>query len=62
MEINEIKDLLSDRNLKEVSRRTGIGYSTLRNIASGRSPDPTISTVNKLFEYFSATCPGLNHG
>jgi transcriptional regulator with XRE-family HTH domain len=62
MEVKEIKYLLSDRNLREVSRRTGISYSTLRNITSSKDPDPSIKTVNKLREYFSMTCPGLTHG
>jgi transcriptional regulator with XRE-family HTH domain len=62
MEVKEIKYLLSDRNLREVSRRTGISYSTLRNITSSKDPDPSIKTVNKLREYFSTTCPGLTHG
>ena len=62
MEVKEIKYLLSDRNLREVSRRTGISYSTLRNITSSNDPDPSIKTVNKLREYFSMTCPGLTHG
>lgn len=62
MEIKEIKYLLSDRNLREVSRRTGISYSTLRNITANSDPDPSVKTVNKLMEYFSMTCPGLHNG
>jgi len=62
MDIKEIKDLLSDRNLCEVGRRTGISYTTLRNIAAGRSGDPSYSTVAKLKEYFSSTCPRCDHG
>jgi|DEB0MinimDraft_10_1074344.scaffolds.fasta_scaffold160264_2 predicted transcriptional regulator len=62
MEVKEIKHLLSDRNLREVSRRTGVSYSTLRNIMSSPDPDPSIKTVNRLFEYFSMTCPRPNNG
>lgn len=62
MEIKEIKELLSDRNLRELSRRTSIGYSTLRDIAKGRNNDPSYSTVKKLEEYFSSTCPRADHG
>lgn len=57
MEVKEIQRLLSDRNLREISRRTSIGYSTLRSIVKNENADPSISTVKKLMEYFSATCP-----
>jgi predicted transcriptional regulator len=57
MEVKEIQRLLSDRNLREISRRTSIGYSTLRSIVKNKDADPSISTVKKLMEYFSATCP-----
>ena len=59
MEVKEIQRLLSDRNLREISRRTSIGYSTLRSIVKNEDADPSISTVKKLMEYFSATCPNL---
>jgi predicted transcriptional regulator len=57
MEVKEIQRLLSDRNLREISRRTSIGYSTLRSIVKNEDADPSISTVKRLMEYFSATCP-----
>jgi len=57
MEVKEIQRLLSDRNLREISRRTSIGYSTLRSIVKNEDADPSISPVKKLLEYFSATCP-----
>ena len=45
MEVKEIQRLLSDRNLREISRRTNIGYSTLRAIVKNEDADPAISTV-----------------
>ena len=62
MEVKEIQRLLSDRNLREISRRTSIGYSTLRSIVKNEDADPSTSTVKKLMEYFSATCPNLERG
>jgi|DEB0MinimDraft_3_1074331.scaffolds.fasta_scaffold07592_5 transcriptional regulator with XRE-family HTH domain len=62
MELQEIKDLLSDRNLTEVSRRTNVSYSTLRNILSGRSVDPSYSTIDKLRKYLMSTCPRCVNG
>jgi transcriptional regulator with XRE-family HTH domain len=62
MNINEIKRLLSDRNLREVSRRTGISYSTLRNLVKIKHPDPNLSTVEKLQDYFNTTIPGWTNG
>jgi predicted transcriptional regulator len=51
--LNEIIKRLEDRNLKMVSRRTGISYPNLRDIAIGKVKNPRYSTVDKLREYLS---------
>ena len=56
MNINQIKDLLSDRNLSEVARRTKLSHSTLRGIVKGRVTSPAPSTVELLNNYFASTC------
>lgn len=57
MKVNEIKYLLADRNLKTVSARAGVSYSTLRSILKGRITDPSFSTVERLKTYLHSTCP-----
>ena len=47
----EIKKLLEDRNLKEISRRTGIGYSNLYGIVNGSRLNPTYSVIKPLSDY-----------
>lgn len=56
MSLNEIKHLLADRNLRAVSERSGLSYSTLRGIVKGRV-DPSFGTVEKLKDYLKSTCP-----
>lgn len=54
--VDKIIDALSDRNLREVSRRTGVSYSTIRGIVKGRVVDPTVGTMTKLDEYLRKSC------
>lgn len=49
--MRRIVSALSDRNLKEVSRRTGIDHRTLHRIATGEIKDPKVSHFEKLREY-----------
>ena len=49
--IEEVKSRLSDRNLKEVSRRTGISYANLYAIGTGRRKNPTYRVIAKLSDY-----------
>ncbi len=51
--LNEIIKRLEDRNLKMVSRKTGIPYANLRDIAIGKVKNPRYSNVDKLREYLS---------
>lgn len=46
----EIKERLSDRNLMEVSRRSGISYQCVYNLMKDRT-DPKYNTVKALSDY-----------
>lgn len=49
--LEEIRERLADRNLKEVSRRTGIGYANLHAIHTGLKNNPTYSVLKPLSDY-----------
>lgn len=51
MSLEQIIAALQDRNLKEVERKTGIGYHTLSRIRNGRTRRPDYETTRKLAEY-----------
>lgn len=51
--IEEIKDALADRKLKEVARQCGLKYHTVLEIANGNRTNPTYSTYIALVEYLS---------
>lgn len=51
MTLEQIREALKDRNLKEVARRTGIHYVTLSKIRSGAHDNPRYKTTQKLVEY-----------
>jgi predicted transcriptional regulator len=48
--LEEIKTLLADRNLSEVSRRSGVPYAMLYKFATGRV-EPKYETIKVLAEY-----------
>ncbi len=50
---DDIKRGLEDRNLRAVSRATGLHYNTLYNLRSG-SVSPNIGTRRKLEDYLSS--------
>lgn len=52
MTLEQIRERLSDRNLREVARRVGLNYHTIRRVAIGSEHDPKNSTVEKLVAYF----------
>jgi transcriptional regulator with XRE-family HTH domain len=47
----QIKNKLEDRNLKEVSKKSGVKYGTLYNIATGKNDNPSYKTLEKLSDY-----------
>ena len=49
--LEEIREKLADRNLKEVSRRTGVGYANLHAIAKGIKSNPTYSVLKPVSDY-----------
>lgn len=49
----EIKERLEDRNLKEVSRRSGVPYMKIYNLIK-RGNEPTYSTIKGLSNYLQA--------
>lgn len=51
MTLDQIKNALNDRNLKEVERQTGIHYVTLSRIRSGKNNNPRYETIRVLVEY-----------
>lgn len=51
LRLSEIRERLKDRNLMEVHRRTGIGYSNLHGISSGLKTNPTYKIIEKLSDY-----------
>lgn len=53
MSIEEIREGLSDRRLREVARQTGLKYHTVLEIANGNRTNPTYSTYIALVEYLS---------
>lgn len=53
MTLQEIREALSDRNLKEVSRLTDIHYTTVYGIATGKHTNPTYQTFRKLEAYLN---------
>ena len=51
LEINEIIIILQDRNLSEVSRRTGLAIPTVWRIANNQAGNVGSETVKKLSDY-----------
>jgi predicted transcriptional regulator len=47
--VKDMRDMLQDRNLKEVARRSGISWATLYRIKTGS--DPRASIAEKLSKY-----------
>ena len=51
LSLEEIREKLKDRNLSEVSRRTGIGYANLAAIANGTRNNPSYQVLKPLCDY-----------
>jgi len=54
-ELEWIKAALNDAHIPDVARATGISDPTLRNIASGKNANPTITTLNRIAEYLKGS-------
>jgi hypothetical protein len=53
LEPHEIILKLRDRNLKEVSRQTGVSYIALTNFVRGRTETPTYPFIKALSDYLT---------
>ncbi len=51
LSLEEIREKLKDRNLREISRRTGIGYGYLAAIANGTRSNPSYQVLKPLCDY-----------
>lgn len=53
MTIEEIREGLKDRKLKEVSKRTGLHYNTVCAVANGKKKNPMYNVVESLSNYLT---------
>jgi DNA-binding phage protein len=60
--IERLKQALSDRNLCEVSRRTGISRATLHRIVHDENVNPKLATIETLNAYLMQSCEVVRHG
>ena len=51
LNLEQVVELLKDRNLREVSRRTGLAYLTVWRISHGVAGNVGYETVVKLSDY-----------
>lgn len=51
LSLGKIREELEDRNLKEVSRRSGVGYNNLHGIAKGTRNNPSYLVLKALSDY-----------
>lgn len=51
IELEEIRDILKDKNLKQVSEKSGVNYTTLWKICRYRDRNTSYDTVKKLSDY-----------
>jgi transcriptional regulator with XRE-family HTH domain len=42
----------------EIAQKTGLPYFTISNVANGKSPNPTIATLQPLLDYFEISVSG----
>lgn len=54
LNLENIRKLLEDRNLREVSRRTGVGYNNLYAIANGSRTNPSYLVLKSLSDYLES--------
>lgn len=49
--IEELRNLLADRNIKVVAENTGLHYNTVYNIATGKTKNPSYNIMITLMKY-----------
>ena len=60
MTLTEIQAALSDRNIREVARRTELDADTIYRYARGEVVDPPLRTVRILSDYLTAPVVGVS--
>jgi transcriptional regulator with XRE-family HTH domain len=58
LSVEQIKEMLKDRNLEIVAERTGLSRQTLSNIRNGKAKAPSYSTIKTISDYLE----GKNNG
>lgn len=51
MILDEVRRLLADRRLDKVADATGLSRETVRQIRDGVNTNPTLATLQKLYDY-----------
>lgn len=49
--LEQIRELLDDRNVEKVAERTGIHRNTISAIRTGANQNPTYTTIKTLSDY-----------
>jgi len=50
--LEQVRELLSDRVLTVVAKKTGLHYNTVAGVANGRVSNPSYDVIMKLNKYF----------
>jgi DNA-binding Xre family transcriptional regulator len=58
LSIEQIKEMLKDRNLEAVAERTGLSRQTLSNIRNDKAKAPAYRTIKTISDYLE----GKNNG
>ncbi len=53
LSIEEMRELLQDRNASAIASITGLSAATIRDIKEGRNTNPTMTTAQKLSDYLT---------
>mgnify|MGYP001765206823 FL=1 len=53
LSIEEMRELLKDRNASVIASITGLSAATIRDIKEGRNTNPTMTTAQKLSDYLT---------
>lgn len=51
--IEQMRELLQDRNASAIASITGLSAATIRDIKEGRNTNPTMTTAQKLSDYLT---------
>lgn len=55
IKLEDIREKLSDRNLRVVAKRSGVNYGTVWRIANGINKNPSFWAVMKIHKYLTET-------